>query len=327
MTTITRNFPWFIKDLGISIVGKECYTSLVENLDITDVKCLKYSLSKGLGIGIVVGGSIMKVPQILLIINARSARGLSLPAYVLETLSYAITLAYSFRHQFPFSTYGENLFLTLQNVLITLLIIHYSPSSRLTRKNSSAKTQKLLLTTGATLASSFALYTVPTDVLSLLQMTTLPLSLFSKLPQIRQNYRSQSTGQLSAFAVISQIAGCLARLFTTATEVNDLLVSAGFALALLLNLVLGAQLWMYWGDKHASAELGHGHTSSDTQEKSYAQVASTQPAAWDASQIHQPTATRATATSPTTPATHRVSTPPPRTPSSAGGRKWARKVD
>lgn len=84
MTSITRNLPWFIKDLGISIVGKvrmssppaasnvtsdivqECYTSLVENLDVGDVQCIKYSLSKGLGIGIVVGGSIMKVPQILL---------------------------------------------------------------------------------------------------------------------------------------------------------------------------------------------------------------------------------------------------------------------
>jgi len=157
-------------------------------------------------------------------------------------------------------------------------------------------------------------------------MTTLPLSLFSKLPQIRQNHRSQSTGQLSAFAVISQIAGCLARLFTTATEVNDLLVSAGFALALLLNIVLGAQLWMYWGDKHAAAEMGAA-SSHEKSSASYAQVASSQPTAWDASQIHQPTATRATATSPVTPATHRVSTPPPRTPSSAGGRKWARKVD
>jgi len=45
---------------------EECYTSLVENLDISDVQCIKYSLSKGLGIGIVVGGSIMKVPQVLL---------------------------------------------------------------------------------------------------------------------------------------------------------------------------------------------------------------------------------------------------------------------
>jgi hypothetical protein len=45
---------------------QKCYDSLVENLNIEDVDCIKYSLSKGLGVGIVVGGSIMKVPQLLL---------------------------------------------------------------------------------------------------------------------------------------------------------------------------------------------------------------------------------------------------------------------
>jgi mannose-P-dolichol utilization defect 1 len=47
-------------------MSQHCYTSLVENLDVTDIPCLKYSLSKGLGLGIVVGGSIMKVPQLIL---------------------------------------------------------------------------------------------------------------------------------------------------------------------------------------------------------------------------------------------------------------------
>ena len=42
----------------------------MENLDIGDVECLKYALSKGLGLGIVVGGSIMKVPQLLLSENS-----------------------------------------------------------------------------------------------------------------------------------------------------------------------------------------------------------------------------------------------------------------
>lgn len=46
--------------------SQKCYTSLVENLDIADVECIKFSLSKGLGLGIVVGGAIMKVPQLLL---------------------------------------------------------------------------------------------------------------------------------------------------------------------------------------------------------------------------------------------------------------------
>ena len=216
-------------------------------------------------------------------------------------------MAYSFRHQFPFTTYGENLFLTLQNVLITFLIIIYLPTP-LTRKRSS-KSPSLIITSLLTLVTGTALYTISLRTLAFLQITTLPLSLFSKIPQIRQNFRSKSTGQLSAFAVISQIAGCLARLFTTATEVGDSLVSAGFALALLLNIILGVQLWVYWGkgedinlgDEYKLEEKANPHQASQWREP-----------------IESPSTTSAT--------TRQLSTPPPQI-SSPVGRKWARKVD
>ncbi|KAI0747189.1 mannose-P-dolichol utilization defect 1 protein [Daedaleopsis nitida] len=254
MTTITQNLPWFVKDLGVSIVGQKCYSSIVEHLDFSDVECLKYSLSKGLGLGIVVGGSIMKVPQLLLIVSARSARGLSLIAYVLETLAYAITTAYSYHNEFPFSTYGENFFLTIQNIVITLLIVHYNPPASLAARST---VQRTVLSAQAVIAFTVALVLAPASILAILQVATLPLSLFSKLPQIRQNHRAQSTGQLSAFAVISQVGGCLARLFTTATEVGDPILTAGFALALALNVVLGAQMWAYWGkDEKDELEMG-----------------------------------------------------------------------
>ncbi|KAG6812050.1 hypothetical protein H0H92_004634 [Tricholoma furcatifolium] len=311
MTSITRNLPWFIRDLGVSIVGQECYTSLIENLNIGDVQCIKYSISKGLGIGIVVGGSIMKVPQVLLIVNARSARGLSLSAYVLETLSYAITLAYSFRNDFPFSTYGENLFLAIQNTLITLLIISYGPPS-------SSKSTQMLGGIVSVVASAGVLASIPPNYLTTLQLATLPLSLFSKLPQIRQNARARSTGQLSAFAVISQIAGCAARLFTTAAEVGDPLVAAGFVLALLLNLVLGAQMWMYWGQGQVSdAKARDGKSDYD-----YELVERTNETAQPQPQVHEPVPWQ-----PAPQMHHRVATPPPRSSSAAGTRKWARKVD
>ena len=289
MTALTQNLPWFVKDLGVSIVGEvcvsplssrqrsivrqKCYSSIVENLNLNDVDCLKYCISKGLGIGIVVGGSIMKVPQLLLsasslfsfadpvvhlgcapVVSARSARGVSLVAYVLETLSYAITLAYSYRNEFPFSTYGENFFLTIQNIVITLLIVHYNPPASLVARS---PVQRAVLSSQAMLACVAALVVAPASMLSLFQLATLPLSLFSKLPQIRQNHRAQSTGQLSAFAVIAQVGGCLARLFTTAAEVGDPIITAGFALALALNIVLGAQMWMYWGkDDKDEIEMG-----------------------------------------------------------------------
>ncbi|KIJ53524.1 hypothetical protein M422DRAFT_154769 [Sphaerobolus stellatus SS14] len=245
MTAITRNLPWFIKDPAVSIIGEKCYTSLIEDLNISDIECIKYSVSKGLGIGIVVGGSIMKVPQLILILRARSARGLSLPSYILETLAYAITLAYSARNGFPFSTYGENLFLTIQNVLITLLIIYHAPSASLTTRSN--KTPRLVTAVIASVTTSYLLAIVPSSMLVLLQMATIPLSLLSKFPQIYENQRAKSTGQLSAFAVISQVAGCLARLFTTATEIGDPIVFAGFFLALLLNVVVGLQMIMFWG--------------------------------------------------------------------------------
>ncbi|KJA18973.1 hypothetical protein HYPSUDRAFT_69515 [Hypholoma sublateritium FD-334 SS-4] len=188
----------------------------------------------------------MKVPQILLITSARSARGLSLESYCLETLAYAITLAYSVRHAFPFTTYGENLFLTLQNTVITLLIILHAPRRALTTTTTAASPDPLALAAVAIAASALALFMVPLNILALLQLITLPLGLASKLPQIRQNHRARATGQLSAFAVGAQIAGCLARVYTTAQEVGDALVLAGYVLALLLNSVLAVQLWAYW---------------------------------------------------------------------------------
>jgi len=54
---------------------------------------------------------------------------------------------------------------------------------------------------------------------------------------------------LSAIAVGAQIAGCAARLFTTSTELEgDAYVLWGFVLALVLNAVIGLQMWMYWGE-------------------------------------------------------------------------------
>lgn len=84
-------------------------------------------------------------------------------------------------------------------------------------------------------------------MLAFLQAATLPLAVSAKLPQIMQNARAKSTGQLSAFAVGAQVLGCLARLYTTAMEVGDWLIASAFGMALVLNGILGVQLWMYWG--------------------------------------------------------------------------------
>lgn len=64
MTAITHNIPSFLRDPAVALIGEKCYTVLVYDFDITHSECLKYALSKGLGLGIVLGGSIVKIPQV-----------------------------------------------------------------------------------------------------------------------------------------------------------------------------------------------------------------------------------------------------------------------
>lgn len=233
-------------------------------------------------------------------------------AYVLETLSYAITLAYSVKSNFPFSTYGENLFLTIQDILITLLIIVFAPTT-------SSRPRDLSLASLAIAGTTYLLWSLPLSTLAPVQFSTLLLSLFSKVPQIVQNTRAGSTGQLSTVAVFAQILGCVARLFTTATEVRDTLVLSGFALALVLNLVLGSQMWMYW-DHEVKAQPTRKVTKVEESEE----IASPQVKAEKAMENGKSSAYEALGDSPQP--MHRLTTPPPRNFSAGSQRKWARKI-
>lgn len=64
VTALTHHIPWFLRGPAEALIGEHCYKVLVYDFNITEVECLKYALSKGLGFGIVVGGSTLKVPQV-----------------------------------------------------------------------------------------------------------------------------------------------------------------------------------------------------------------------------------------------------------------------
>lgn len=64
MTSITHNIPSILREPAEALIGKRCYEVLVYDFDVTNTECLKYALSKGLGLGIVLGGGIVKIPQV-----------------------------------------------------------------------------------------------------------------------------------------------------------------------------------------------------------------------------------------------------------------------
>lgn len=190
---ITHNLPGPIRDLGVSLIGGPCYRTLVLDVDIENVECVKLAVSKGLGIGIVAASSIVKVPQILKLVRSKSAEGVSFLSYLLETSALLITLAYNVRNGFPFSTYGETALILAQNVVISVLVLNYSGMAGMAAVLVAvlAASAGMLLTDGV----------LQPDAMGYLQGAAGVLGVASKLPQILAIWQQGGTGQLSAFAV------------------------------------------------------------------------------------------------------------------------------
>ncbi|KAF9210128.1 hypothetical protein BGZ49_005524 [Haplosporangium sp. Z 27] len=267
--------PFFLKTPAVAIIGDKCYSSLIEDFNYQDVPCIKYAISKGLGLGIVAGGAIVKVPQIIKIVQAHSAQGLSLLSYLLETLACVIGLAYNIRLNHPLSTYGETFFVTIQNLIILGLMLHYTGkntsaivilSSFLFLGNVLGRTTQFIQADGSVVTTAF----VSQGALAVLQASTIPINLISKVPQIVENHKNKSTGQLSAFTVFNYFAGSLARVYTTLTEVDDIIILSGFLLSTLFNCVLALQMALYWNNTAASVKdekAGLASGSSETKKR------------------------------------------------------------
>ncbi|XP_034413015.1 mannose-P-dolichol utilization defect 1b [Cyclopterus lumpus] len=216
---------------------ESCYDEFFLNFNFLDVPCLKVVLSKGLGIGIILGSVMVKLPQIFKLMGAKSAEGLSFNTVLLEMLAITATMVYSISNKFPFSAWGEVLFLMLQTVTIGFLIQHYG-----------GRTSRglLFLVVYFGLLALLLSPVTPMSVVTSLQASTMPAIIVGRLIQAASNYRNGHTGQLSAVSVFLLFAGSLARIFTSLQETGDSLMALTFVIASTCNGVIALQVLYYW---------------------------------------------------------------------------------
>lgn len=193
LQVVTHALPTPVSNFGKTLIGDKCYKSLVFDIDVTDTECLKLSISKGLGLGIVGASSVVKVPQILKLVDSKSASGISFLSYLLETSSYLISLAYNHRNNFPFSTYGETALILAQNAVITVLVLNYSGKASMAAM--------FVAALAASVATLFSKEIINMEQMSILQAGAGTLGVASKLPQILAIWQQGGTGQLSSFTV------------------------------------------------------------------------------------------------------------------------------
>lgn len=213
--------------------------------------------------GIVGVSSIIKIPQIKKITNpklleqrVKVAEGLSLPGISLESLNQLIHVVYNKQNNNLFIGYGEAFLLGLQNIVIILLMEYYRTRAKLTNANieESIKIKASLKSLVKPIVVLAALIVglgkvIPPAVINGLQILSIPLSIVSKIPQIKKNHELKSTAHLSNVTVGANVLGSLSRVFTTVQSFDklgrDKVLLTGYASSLVLNSVLAGQCYVY----------------------------------------------------------------------------------
>ncbi|KAH9526484.1 Mannose-P-dolichol utilization defect 1 protein [Dermatophagoides farinae] len=204
---------------------------------IIEPECFKLIMIKSLGYGIIFGSTMVKLPQLLKLLSAKSGLGVSLSAVVLEILALTFSSSYAFANGFPFSAWGEALFILFMTSFIAFLIIYYDIN-----KGQAFLFMIVFTSTFAILMSGH----VPMKILWMGQAAALPLIISSKLVQAGSNFRNGHTGNLSAVTIILIFIGSTTRIMTSIQETGDQLIIVGYSLSSIINLILVLQMFYYW---------------------------------------------------------------------------------
>lgn len=223
-------------------------------------------ISAALGAGTVAISSVIRIPQIKKILDPKQlegkikvANGLSLEGLSLETLSQLIHIVYNRQVNTPFIKYGETVLLGIQNVAIILLIEYYrlrqqlnSVSNKSDQEQIEDSLKQLKKPIGVMIAILiFLTKLAPTSLINLLQILNIPITIISRLPQIKNNYVLKSTSHLSEITVGANLLGSAIRVFTTlksskkALKSSDYVLLAGYGCGFVLNLVVVGQIVYY----------------------------------------------------------------------------------
>ncbi|KAL3190362.1 hypothetical protein MRX96_019386 [Rhipicephalus microplus] len=193
----------------------KCYDEIIVRHNFENVGCLKLALSKCLGYGIIVGSTLVKVPQIVKIVQTQSSEGISVTSVLMELMGMTATAAYSYAQRYPFSSWGEG----------------PVPDAGDCADRGA----------GDALPGPDE----PRGGLHGL-LVSLPVIICGKLMQVWSNYRQGHTGQLSLITSALLFLGGVARIFTSLTETGDPLIVVTFCLATIANSLIFGQVLYYW---------------------------------------------------------------------------------
>jgi mannose-P-dolichol utilization defect 1 len=197
-------------------------------------------LSTIVGVLVLIGSVLYKIPQVVRIARRRSGKGVSVTMYSLETIGTTFSFMYFARKAFAFSSYGELVFVMVQNVVILGLLVAFEKFNR--------PASVALGILYAALVFLLLSPSVPLRALMVLQIAAIPILNLARVPQILLNWRRKGTGELAPITLGLQLLGNVARIFTTIASVRDWLMLTGVCVSTLFNATLVIQ-WLYYNNR------------------------------------------------------------------------------
>ncbi|RHY17606.1 hypothetical protein DYB30_007799 [Aphanomyces astaci] len=202
----------------------QCFDAYFTRFDFLQVECGKAVVSKLLGYLIIVGSFILKLPQILKIVAAGNVAGLNPSSFYLEVITFQASVVYNVLRGYPISSWGESAVILIQNVILVLLLWYYSGAAKSTQ----------FVGVVAFVALGAGMFYLPSEFDWVLPSAGIPLSVMARIPQTFLLHRIMTRSQ------------------RIAQETGDQVVLLGFAISMLLNGTLLAQIGLYWSATDAA---------------------------------------------------------------------------
>ncbi|CAD1809076.1 PQ loop repeat family protein [Candida parapsilosis] len=277
---------WLLLDL---LKDPDTNNKIVLQMAWSQVKAIGYgkvlaALLSALTVGV---SSFIRIPQIRKLLikteadRVRVAKGLSLQSLTIDTLNSLVHVSFNSHNGIPFINYGESLLLGIQNAIIILLTKYYRlrandeidnvsklPLSEAIKELTDGLAQPLLIMAGSVI---FFTKIAPSSLISALEILNIPISIISKIPQIKTNHRLQTVSHLSDVVLRANVLGSIIRVYTSYTDysskakrnkntVDEKILVAGYTTSLIMNSILLGQSIVY--DK-----LGRGRRVKDDEVK------------------------------------------------------------
>lgn len=218
------------------LTDDHCYTEFLLSNRKLHGPCMLAIFSKILGYVIIGTQTISQIPQIVKILRTRNASGVSLFSMLLMLQASSSIVAFAVLKQYPVNTWGENLIVMVENLVLVCLLLCY---------NDRPIAAVVFMFLYVIVMLVLILPILPTNFLYFLYILSMPAISISKMIQIFVNHKNHGTGQLSATSSFLYIFQSFGRLTTSIVLLKDFIMILTFIFISAANTILMTQVLYY----------------------------------------------------------------------------------